>query len=259
MKLNSQFRCGIGLFLLSLLFLLPATLFAQEQSDVNDSLTAQRFAANHKIELDYLIALPDQYATKEKWPLVLFLHGAGERGANLELVKKHGPPKLIEGGKSFPFITVAPQCPRDRWWEPVSLAALLDEIETKYKVDSRRIYVTGLSMGGFGTWSLAAHSPERFAAIIPICGGGDRFSVPYQIQNRIPIWAFHGAKDTVVPLDRSEELVEAFKKYNAEFKMTVYPDAGHDSWTETYENDELYQWMLSQQLAEPAEGADDVK
>ena len=101
-------------------------------------------------------------------------------------------------------------------------------------------------MGGFGTWSLAAHTPERFAAIAPICGGADSMRTAYSIGNQIPIWVFHGAKDNVVPLKRSEELVESFKKSGVEVKFTIYPDAGHDSWTETYNNEEFYKWMLSQ-------------
>ena len=123
---------------------------------------------------DEVPALPaERLRQKDSWPLMLFLHGAGERGDDLELVKKHGPPKLIEAGKDFPFIVVSPQCPQGRWWEPVELATLLDEIVEKQKVDKDRIYVTGLSMGGFGTWSLAAFQPGRFAAIVPICGGGE--------------------------------------------------------------------------------------
>src|SRR6185312_8308672 len=123
--------------------------------------------------LKYLIYQPADYDKQDKWPLLLFLHGAGERGDDLELVKKHGPPKLAAEGKDFPFIVVSPQCPKDRWWEPIELVALLDDIGSKYKVDADRIYVTGLSMGGFGTWRLAFYAPDRFAAIAPICGGGE--------------------------------------------------------------------------------------
>jgi len=104
-----------------------------------------------KVEMGYLLYLPTDYGKQESWPLVLFLHGAGERGDDLELVKKHGPPKLPAEGKDFPFIVVSPQCPKDRWWEPLELLALLDDIESKYKVDADRMYVTGLSMGGFGS------------------------------------------------------------------------------------------------------------
>ena len=197
-----------------------------------------------QVQMDYLLYLPKDYDAKESWPLLLFLHGAGERGDDLELVKKHGPPKLISEGKAFPFLVVSPQCPKDRWWEPMELVALLDEIARKYNVDQDRIYLTGLSMGGFGTWRLAAFAPDRFAAIAPICGGGETYWAK-QIAP-LPVWAFHGAKDAGVPLERSEEMVVALKKQGGNPKLTVYPNAEHDSWTETYNNPEFYEWLLEQ-------------
>ena len=148
--------------------------------------------------MGYLLYLPKDYETKECWPVVLFLHGSGERGDDLELVKKHGPPKLISEGKQFPFIVLSPQCPKDATWEPLKLTALLDEVVRNQKVDEDQICVTGLSMGGFGTWELAAYSPKRFAAISPICGGGEpRWAKRFA---HLPTWAFHGAKDEGVPL-----------------------------------------------------------
>ena len=194
--------------------------------------------------MKYLLYLPKDYEQKPSWPLMLFLHGAGERGDNLEVVKMHGPPKLIEAGRQFPFIVVSPQCPKDGWWEPLEVRTLLDEIVGKYKVDKDRIYVTGLSMGGFGTWSLAALQPDRFAAIVPICGGGD----PQWAKRiaHVPAWVFHGAKDPAVPLERSKKMVEALKKSGGDPKFTVYPEAGHDAWTETYANPQLYEWLLQQ-------------
>jgi predicted peptidase len=197
-----------------------------------------------KVSMKYLLYLPKDYRQKDSWPLLLFLHGAGERGDDLQLVKKHGPPKLIEAGKQFPFLVVSPQCPQGRWWEPVELAALLDEIVEKYKVDKDRICVTGLSMGGFGTWALAAYQPHRFAAIAPICGGGEPLTS--MVLSHVPAWVFHGAKDPVVPLARSEKMVEAMKNNGGEVKFTVYPEAGHDAWTETYANPQLYEWLLQQ-------------
>ena len=198
------------------------------------------------VSLDYLVYLPTDYEKKDSWPLLLFLHGAGERGDDLELVKKHGPPKLIEQGKPFPFVVVSPQCPMDGWWstKPLELVALLDEIVAKYKIDQDRIYLSGLSMGGFGTWMLAAYAPDRFAAIVPVCGGGERLMA--RRLTHLPVWAFHGAKDQVVPLGRSEEMVDALKKLHGDVKLTVYPEAGHDSWTATYENPEVYEWLLQQ-------------
>jgi predicted peptidase len=195
-----------------------------------------------QVKLRYLLQLPEDYESTESSPLLLFLHGAGERGDNLELVKKHGPPKLIEGGKSLPFIVVSPQCPSGRWWEPFELAALLDEIEQHYKVDKQRVYVTGLSMGGFGTWALAAYQPNRFAAIAPICGGGEPFTA--RLYADVPTWAFHGDQDNVVPLARSQSMVDALERAGGKVKFTVYPGVGHDSWSEPYADDAFYQWLL---------------
>jgi len=197
-----------------------------------------------KVSLKYLLYLPKNYAAQPAWPLLLYLHGAGERGDNLEAVKKHGPPKLIAAGQEFPMIVAAPQCPAGRWWQPMELTALLDEIVERYKVDQERSYVTGLSMGGFGTWALAAFAPDRFAAIAPICGGGE----PLWARSlaHLPTWIFHGAKDSVVPLVRSEQMREAMKKQGADVRLTVYPEAGHDSWTASYANPELYAWLLQQ-------------
>ena len=231
-----------------------STSCAQETDVVNQDkqasrLTTQRLEVQRPIKLNYWVGQPDNYESQEKWPVVLFLHGAGERGNDLELVKVHGPPKRIQQGHRFPFIMVAPQCPAGKWWEPTVLSALLDDIENRYRVDTDKIYVTGLSMGGFGTWELAAHSPNRFAAIAPICGGGDRFTIPFRIDKRIPTWIFHGAKDRVVPLSRSVEMFEAFEKRGADVKLTVYPNAGHDSWTATYDNPAFYQWLLSHSLS----------
>lgn len=196
------------------------------------------------VKLDYLFYLPEDYDEQDEWPLVLFLHGAGERGDDLDLVTKHGPPKLIKRGKQFPFIVVSPQCPRNRWWDPFKLTALLDDVVATHKVDPDRIYVTGLSMGGFGSWALAAATPDRFAAVAPICGGGESHWA--RRISDIPMWVFHGAKDPVVSIDRSQVMVDALKQRGSKVKFTVYPDAGHDSWTETYDNPEFYEWLLEQ-------------
>lgn len=198
-----------------------------------------------RVSCRYLLTLPtDADAKSRRAPLVLFLHGAGERGDDIERVKKHGPAKLIERGQSFPFILVAPQCPSGTWWQNGILTALLDEVMEQHAVDADRVYLTGISMGGFATWSLAIETPGKFAAIVPICGGG----APYVADRlkRIPIWAFHGAKDDVVPLYESERMVEAVKKAGGAPKFTVYPDAGHDAWTRTYEDPALWDWLLAQ-------------
>jgi predicted peptidase len=195
-------------------------------------------------KLDYLLYLPKGYqdSTKE-WPLMLFLHGAGESGSDLAKVKTHGPPKIVESKPDFPFILVSPQSP-GRGWNPETLNALLNDIQKNYRVDKDRVYLTGLSMGGFGTWALAAAHPEKFAAIVPICGGGNTADAAKLA--KLPIWVFHGEKDPTVPVQNSKEMVAAIKAAGGNVKATYYPEAGHDSWTETYNNPELYKWLLEQ-------------
>ena len=222
-------------------FLVCSVTCGEEQPGVQGKAS---LATHVEVHMDYLMYLPKDYDTQDKWPLILFLHGAGERGDDLELVKVHGPPKLIAEGKHFPFIVVSPQCPKQRWWEPIELTSLLDQIVKTHKVDEDRVCVTGLSMGGFGSWRLAAYTPQRFAAIAPICGGGETYwarRFPH-----LPVWVFHGAKDTGVPLERSQEMVDALKEAGGNPKLTVYPEAGHDAWTETYNNPKFYEWLAAQ-------------
>ena len=206
-------------------------------------------------ELKYLIYLPKEYAAKqsERWPLMLCLHGAGERGSDVQRASIHGPMSLVKQGTNFPFIIVAPVCPEGEVWENEPLLQLLDHIEKKYAVDTNRVYLTGLSMGGYGTWKLGLARPERFAALVPICGGGNMIDVILGTRDKgdtlknLPIWAFHGAKDDVVPLEESERMVTQLKKLGVkDVKLTVYPEAQHNSWTETYNNSKLYEWLLKQ-------------
>jgi len=221
------------------------------------SQTACHFEGRIKrtVAYDYLLYLPDGYGSEgERWPLVLFLHGAGERGDDLEKVKKHGPPKLVAQGRSLPFILVSPQVPEGQWWDTGALDALLDHVLETFAVDEDRVYLTGLSMGGAGAWSLAIRSPERFAAVVPICGAGLDLYRGRQRLTRVPIWAFHGAQDTVVPIDLTRLIVESVRKGGGHVKFTVYPDAGHDVWTRTYEDPELWEWLLNQRRT-PVTGA----
>lgn len=209
----------------------------------------------HTHRLSYLAFLPQDYGKEpgRKWPMILFLHGMGERGDNLQLVKRHGPPKLVDSRPDFPFVVISPQCPLGTWWQTEPLLALLDEVIEKYEVDPRRVYLTGLSMGGFGTWSLALAAPERFAAIAPICGGGNPYPPVGFNPDRLaalrtlPIWVFHGAKDTIVNPAESERMVQGMRRYGCTVDYTVYPEAGHDAWTETYDNPRLFEWFLEHQ------------
>jgi predicted peptidase len=205
-------------------------------------------------KIRYLLYLPPGYGqSSQRWPLLLFLHGAGERGDDLEKVKIHGPPKLIEKeGKDFSFVIVSPQCPQDGWWSDEAqiemLDNLLDHIINRHRIDQDRIYVTGLSMGGFGTWSLAVRYPHRFAAIAPICGGGDPGEAARI--SHLPVWIFHGARDNVIALERSQEMADALRSAGGDVRFTIYPTAGHDSWTETYDNPRLYEWLLQHRRSE---------
>ena len=195
------------------------------------------------VSCKYLLFLPEGFgATKKQWPLILFLHGMGQWGSDLEKVKKLGLPKIVESKKDFPFIVVSPQCPENEIWSNDVLINLIDEVICRNPVDVDRVYITGLSMGGGGTWHLACEYPDRFAAIAPVCGWGS----PEKACNlkNVPVWAFHGAKDKVIPIESSKQMVQAVKDCGGNAKLTVYPAAGHDSWTDTYNNEELYNWLL---------------
>ena len=217
------------------LLLLQASSHAQQ--------TMEKFIQETK----YLLYFPANYNedTLKKWPLLIFLHGSGEAGDDIQKVKAHGPPELISKGKAFPFIVVSPQSDRSNGWDEGMLYKMLKDLKKKYRVDGNRVYLTGLSMGGYGTWKFAMKYPEEFAAIAPVCGGGDS-STAWRLRN-IPVWCFHGAKDNVVPPTEDEKMVHATRVYNRNVKYTVFPDAGHNSWDDTYnKNDSLYEWMLRQ-------------
>lgn len=213
-------------------------------------------------QLDYWLYTPP--ASAEAPPLLLFLHGSGEAGEDLELVKRHGPPRLIgRRAELAGFVVVSPQCPANEWWESTSLAALVGEvIEANPRIDTDRLYVTGLSMGGYGTWNLIVDFPGLFVAAVPICGGGDpnrldpdpppdiepEFRIEFLERVRdLPIWAFHGEDDTVVPVEETLMLVEALRELGSDVRSTIYPGVGHDSWKKAYADRELYAWLSDQQ------------
>ncbi len=206
------------------------------------------FTRTVEYRTDYLVALPDGYAADEtkRWPLLVFLHGAGERGDDLDRVAIHWPPKIAAAAKieNFPFVVVAPQCKKGTVWSPDAVLALVDHAANTYRVDPDRIYLTGLSMGGFGTWETAAHAPERFAAIVPVCGGGS-FIDAWNLRDKVPVWAFHGGADKTVPPAESKRLVEAIQKFGGEAKLTIYDGVGHNSWDRAYAEPELWTWLLA--------------
>lgn len=198
---------------------------------------------NKVVSSEYLLYLPKGYGVPgEKWPLLLFLHGAGERGSEIKKVEKHGPPKILSK-KDLPFVVVSPQCKTEAFWGGPEIMELVEHIQSMLSIDEKRLYITGLSMGGFGTWSTIVDHPDKFAAAIPICGGAPGNKAE-SVKN-MPIWSFHGDSDTTVPMDREIEMVENLKKLKSkDFKFTVYEGCGHDAWTRTYDNEEIYTWLL---------------
>ena len=211
--------------------------------------------------LPYRLLKPLNPGAEEKFPIVIFLHGAGERGADNESQLKHISNLFLDSknrGK-FPCYVLAPQCPKNEAWANYSgksgsnktsskpsklVVKLLVQIMREYPIDSTRIYLTGVSMGGFGTWHLLAEHPQMFAAAVPICGGGDTDSA-VKLQD-IPIWAFHGAKDEIVNPENSRKMIKALQKLGALPGYTEYPDIAHDSWVQAYQEPHLLPWLFKQ-------------
>lgn len=196
--------------------------------------------------LDYLLYLPDGYArdTARRWPLVVFLHGIGERGVEAAQLRRVGLPRAVERRGKLNYILVAPVCPSGRFWQTKPLSRLLDRVLADNRADPARIVLTGLSMGGMGTWRWGMDEPDRFAALVPICGGVAPSGVG--ALRDMPIWAFHGDADPVVPIDGHRRIVEAAKDAGARVRFTVYPGVGHNSWDRAYGDPSLEEWMLVQ-------------
>lgn len=218
----------------------------------------------------YVLLPPKNVVAGRTYPLVFFLHGAGERGSDPEKLLVHLPPLMATEAyrEKYPCYFIAPQCREDDYWarihwrdldakmadEPGSMLkmamAVLDKSLADLPIDRRRIYLTGLSMGGFGSWEWAIREPSRFAAVVPICGGGDPTLVK-RIAD-LPLWAFHGADDPVVPVLHTRRMIEALRKVGGEPKYTEIPKVGHASWTPAYaESSGLFDWMFQQ--SRPAE------
>ncbi len=237
---------------LSLLLLFGHASVAQAQS----AAAPQQQPGQAQVKaspLNYLVFLPKRYAPKgEPVPMILFLHGSGERGTDINKVKLWGPPALVEKNAGFPFLVVSPQSPDGEWWHATQLKALLDQVLATYNVDRRRIYLTGLSMGGYGAWDLAQRYPDYFAALAPVCGGG--YAVPSLMQRikHIPTWVFHGKKDAAVPEQQSAVMVEALRAAGGNVRYTVLPEGGHAAaWLLAYGEAGLFDWFLQQRRAAP--------
>lgn len=194
---------------------------------------------------EMLVALPEGYEAdaERQWPLLVFLHGAGERGDSLAAVGVHGPLKERREGRDLPFVIVAPQVPEGGSWTVGRVAAAMDAAQEAFRIDADRVYVTGLSMGGYGAWEAIERLPERIAAALIVCGGGNPIGIG--AAREVPVWNVHGALDSVVPISQSTAMVSRLRASGGDVRFTVYPDAGHDAWTETYGNPEVYAWLLS--------------
>jgi predicted peptidase len=208
-----------------------------------------------RIELDYYLFTPKAYqpAGRKKWPLILFLHGASGRNGPLAKIKRDCIPQMLENQERFGFLLAAPQCPKHTWWvaESERLITLLDELLEKHAVDPQRIYLTGWSMGGYGTWSLAADYPKRFAAIAPVSGAGfwwNGFPQRARLLKHVPVWAFHGSKDGEVPIVSTQEMVEELKVIGGDIRITEYSKLGHDIYEKVYSNPEFYEWLFEHTL-----------
>lgn len=202
-------------------------------------------AITKKYNYNYLLHKPKSTTTKK--PLLIFLHGSGEKGNDLEKVKVHGPLNYLQNNVLDAFI-LAPQCPQEAYWESESLHQLIQKvIKENNNIDTNRIYLTGLSMGAWGAWNLAFAHPETFAALVPICGFVDR--VP-MIENckiaNIPTRIFHGLVDDVVDVNYSITIYKKLKSCSKDLELTIFDDANHDSWTRVYNNAAIYEWMFQQ-------------
>ncbi|WBL23062.1 prolyl oligopeptidase family serine peptidase [Zunongwangia sp. HRR-M8] len=217
-----------------------------------DGISKNQFKEKVEIPVDmgYLLYKPEGYKNSKKdYPLIVFLHGAGERGTDLQKVKVNGPFQYLKDGNEIDAVILAPQCPEGTYWQPDEVAGLIKKIIKEEHIDPSRVYLTGLSMGGYGVWATGGKYPELFAAMAPVCGAIYRpIYRNAQHLKTMPIWVFHGAMDDVVLPENSNNMVMALKQAgNADVKYTIYPFANHNSWTETYNNPELYDWLLSQE------------
>jgi predicted peptidase len=189
--------------------------------------------------------LPPGYATSAaRWPLVVFLHGSGERGTDLERVKTNGPPKLVARGTAYPFVLCSPQLEEGATWLPARLHALKLALQSRLRIDPSRVSATGLSLGGHGVWNWAAAYPDDLCAIAPVCGYGDPAAACRARQ--VPVRAYHGDADTVVPLARQQACIDALRSCGGQADFTVYRGVGHDAWTPAYDDPALAPWLVAQ-------------
>ena len=226
-----------------ILLLLQMTGCSSQSKLISDSMLAVT-----EEKLDYFLYYPEGYEdnTDETFGLLLFLHGGGEAGGGLDDLAKNGPPKMLIDGTQFPFLVLVPQNPHKKmWWNTHAVIELLDKVVTESKVDESRIYLSGLSRGGGAAWELVTQYPKKFAALAVVCG---MTPLPYAhwVDKKLPIWVFHGAKDEIIPVSESDEMVKTLKDSGYTVKYTRYDNLGHNVWDKAYQNPELYDWLAAQ-------------
>jgi len=236
------------LAILALPAVLPATPVSQavRQTPIPTGFLFARVQVAEKA-YPYVVYVPREYEPTKKWPVVVFLHGAGECGTDgLKHVAQGLGTAILWNAAKWPFVVVMPQKPavRDAWEDhDTAVMAMLDAAFKQYSLDADRVYLTGLSQGGHGTWALAARHPERWAAIAPICGYGDPKVIADPIK-ALPVWCFHGDADQAVPVAQSQAMVDAIKAAGGDPKLTIYPGVGHNSWDKAYRDESLAEWFL---------------
>ena len=206
--------------------------------------------------LPYWLFLPKNYGDETRtWPLLLYLHGASSRGDDIQSVLASGLPAIASSRDDFPFVLVCPQCPADTWWSDqiAGLDILLKDIADRYRIDQKRVLLTGSSMGGFGVWHMGAVFPDRFAGLVPLCGGGAWFyGFPERARSiaNTPVWAFHGSEDPIIPVRESAALVKQVQDAGGNAQLEIIEGGGHDIWRQVYQRSDVFQWMLDRQLPE---------
>jgi predicted peptidase len=221
-------------------------LFLFFQTAIFSQLQSHKAEVSSQNKVNYLLYTPIQ--KQNSYPLVVFLHGGGQSGSDINLVKKHGLPKLISEGRNFPFYVFAPQNPNKLGlWDDQIINTMVDRLVDSLPINRKQIYLTGLSRGGDGIWRMAINNPNKYAALISVCAANIPIVYLSWTPN-LPVWFFHGEKDNIVPVEQTKKAYEKLKKVNPKTKLTLYPEADHDSWTKTFENNEIYDWLLSHHL-----------
>lgn len=253
-------------FLLALAMTELSAALLYAQTSPAEALSPETYTSESGAALNYRLLVPPKIEEGKKYPLVIFLHGAGERGNDNAAQLKHGVGDFVRHRSDYPCFLIAPQCPEGKKWVEVDWSAashdlpaepgdqmalvrgVIDQFVKEKPIDADRIYITGLSMGGYGTWDAISRYPDLFAAAAPICGGGDPKHA--KTIKDLPIWCFHGDQDQAVKVERSRAMIEAIKAAGGEPKYTEYPGVGHDSWTRSYANDEFFAWLFAQKRGE---------